>query len=127
MFQQVAMEHSFACKVGKWHQDLHRFLRADIHYILPNGLRLWLAIAGVDLKGIDMEMKRMIHVGVVDQFPQFHSAEFGAYIDAIAIELLPIKREGHHSCHPGRLVLHARRYFSHLLREVESAGLHCIF
>ena len=96
-------------------QQPHRLAAGDIDRVLPGPMRSrrYLAVALIldHLELGSVHVEGMIHVGLVDDFPQFGLASLGDDVDAVHIESGVIDEEPH---------FHAAGAHAHLLGEDEA-------
>src|SRR5258708_30226096 len=98
VFQDVAMEHPDAC--GLLHGlEPHFFARTDVDRVPPREIRLVdthaVLLTFDHLKLCAMQMKRVVHVGLIVDFPQLYLAATADEIHAGDRECLAVDEESH--------------------------------
>src|SRR6267142_3528330 len=98
VFQDVAMEHPDA--FGFLHGlEPHFFARTDVDRVTPRQIRLTdthpVPLPFDDLKLCAMQMKRVVHVGLIVDFPQLYLASTADKIHTAEVECLAIDEEFH--------------------------------
>src|SRR5260370_7935613 len=95
MLHDGAVVYRGSGEILEWDEELDPVAHGQVDSVAPHADRLGSSVAGQDDERVNMQVERMIHVGVVDDLPDLDRAALSAEVDAARFEGFAVHEEPH--------------------------------